>query len=123
MCHAVAQPEDFLRLAQLLRPEINNSEAARRAVAHACYYAVYHLMAVHFGLDPNDRGGAGHGEIRDRLGALRFAPPPPRQVVIARRHYRTLLFFRVRADYRLGEEFRARDASRALEMAEEIFAA
>jgi hypothetical protein len=81
------------------------------------------MLLPHFGVDSNDRGRAGHGEIRDRLNALRFTPPPPRQVVIARRHYRTLMFLRARADYRLGEEFSAPDAMRALEMAEEVFAA
>jgi hypothetical protein len=119
----VAQPEDFVRLAQLLRSEIGSNEGARRAVAHACYYAVYHLMALHFGIDPNDQGRAGHGNIRTLLNALRFTPPPPREVVIARRHFRTLMFLRARADYRLSEEFSAADALRALEMTEEIFAA
>jgi len=33
------------------------------------------------------------------------------------------MFLRARADYRLGEAFSAADAMRALEMAEEVFAA
>jgi hypothetical protein len=123
MCRNVAQPEDFLRLAQFLRAEIEQDEAARRAIAHASSYAVYHLMATYFGVDPSRWDGASHRDIRDRLNGLRFTPPPPRHVVIARRHYRTLTHFRVWADYALNKEFAAVDARRALDMAEEIFKA
>lgn len=120
----MAQPDDFLSLAQLLRSHIGQNEAARRAVAHACYYAVYHLMAAHFGLDPMDRAGAGHGEIRDRLKAVRFTPnPPPRHVVVARRHYTTLTYLRARADCQLAKQFGYADAMQAIGIAEEIFAA
>jgi hypothetical protein len=125
MCHEVArQPEEFLRLAQFLRSEIDKSEGARRAIAHACYYAVYHLMAAHFNIDPIIRAGSGHGEIKDLLAGLRFAPTvPPRHIVIARREYRRLMLLRVRADYNLGEPFTSAQANTALQVAEEIFAA
>jgi hypothetical protein len=125
MYHEVArtQPEDFLRLAQLLRSEIDKSQGARRAIAHACYYAVYHLMAAHFQIDPRSRAGSRHGEIKDLLAGFRFVPPVPRHVVIARREYPRLMLLRARADYNLEEPFTSAQANIALRAAEEIFAA
>jgi hypothetical protein len=86
--------------------------------------AYYHLMAAHFQIDPTIRAGSGHGEIKDLLRSLRFAPTvPPRHVVIARREYRRLMLLRAKADYNLGEPFTSAQANTALQVAEEIFAA
>jgi hypothetical protein len=121
MCRRV-RPEDFFAFAQFVGDEIEHNEAARRAVAHACYYAVYHLVVRHFRMGSANRGPR-HADVRDYLSGLRSPPALPRHIVLARRYYRDLMDLREVADYRLDRPLPADDADRALQIAEAIFAA
>ncbi|HYD70937.1 MAG TPA: hypothetical protein VED21_36110 [Azospirillum sp.] len=103
--------------------DTHEDEAAFRAIAHLSYYAVYHLIARHFGLDPADRLEASHADLRARL---RGANPPsvvPRHVFAAKRVYSSLLHGRVLADYHLDAPFTGDLADQSLAQAQGVFAA
>ncbi|HYD64194.1 hypothetical protein [Azospirillum sp.] len=113
------RPEDWVRVAENLLDAADPSEAHRRSASHACYYAVYHFAARHFGLDPS-APNAGHAEVGNRLKTMRFQDGLPRAVVMARRVFGELKDLRVHADYYLGRPFTDDDADRALQLAQMV---
>ncbi|HRJ60656.1 MAG TPA: hypothetical protein PKZ99_05680 [Azospirillaceae bacterium] len=113
----------MVRLAERLLAADEQNEASYRAAAHLCYYAVYHLVARYFGLDPSDYAAARHEIIRDVLKKTLPGPGVPQYVILARRSLPTLWRLRVLADYHLNKDFSADDADQSLADAQRIFAA
>lgn len=115
----MTRPEELFRYAQRLSDE--DDEAAHRILAHVSYYAVYHLMARHFGLDPAKRSEASHSDVCDLVEGAHL-PAVPRYVREAKRVFRQLRRLRVKADYHLDVRFPCTDAVRASAFAAAVFA-
>lgn len=81
---------------------------------HCAYYAVYHKLAEHFGLDTSK--SADHAAIRDKLQRL-SGTSHPAWVWSARRNIKQLWTYRVTADYHLKQAIEAADAEAAVETA------
>ncbi|NYZ14196.1 hypothetical protein HL658_16695 [Azospirillum sp. RWY-5-1] len=114
-------PDRFLALARsLLTTEGAEAEERFRGVAHAAYYASYHLIARHYGLDPLNRRQARHDPL---LARLRDDPADALLVSIGRDALPLLHAMRTRADYDLGIRFGHEAAAEALAEAERLFAA
>jgi hypothetical protein len=116
-------PDLMVKLANDLLNRENQDEAAWRAAAHLCYYAVYHLIAQYFRLDPANYGAARHEIIRDLLRKATPDTGVPRYVTLARRNFPSLWRLRVSADYLLGAAFSGDDADQALGWAQQVFRA
>lgn len=116
-------PDLMVRLAERLLATDEQNEASYRAAAHLCYYAIYHLVAGHFRLDPSDYAAARHEIVRDLLRKTLPGPGVPQYVILARRSFPTLWRLRVLADYHLNKDFSADDADQSLADAQRIFAA
>jgi hypothetical protein len=115
------QPDELLKFATDLIDPPEAPEAALRGAARASYYAVYHLVCDHFGLDPkSDYGSARHQVVRDRLQTLNPSTAP-QHIREAKRVFNRLLLLRVRADYYLDQPFSSEDAEDAVSYAEAVF--
>jgi len=115
------RPEEFLVAAERLLDDPSGEEGCLRSAAHASYYAVYHLAASHFHLDPTNRGEAKHADVMALLDGAQLMRLP-RGIREAKRLYRRLWALRTKADYRLAETFDQAEAERALEYAKAVFA-
>jgi uncharacterized protein (UPF0332 family) len=115
------RPEETLSFAKRLFDDHGDSECMFRAVAHAAYYAVYHLVCDQLGLDPwRNYSQCAHDTIRLRVKNLDPGKAAP-LLREARRSFDTLWQLRRRADYDFDNTFTLIDAERALERAEAVF--
>lgn len=96
-------------------------EAEWRTAARSSYYAVYHVCARHFGLDPS-KPGAKHDVIRSLLKGIRRTSQTPTFVMVAQDCIGSLWRLRVRADYYLDEPFTGDEADQALGYAQRVMA-
>lgn len=99
------------------------TEARSRAIAHACYYAVYHLVAAHFHMNPKWYDGSRHSDVMRRLSGIVPRPGTSKLVYEAKRYYKTLYSLRVWADYDFSCAFTDEEADRSLQICEIIFRA
>lgn len=116
------QPSEFMRLAEALLDDQSAGEVALRASVHASYYGVYHYLAEYFKLNASDYETAKHAEVR-RILRQELAARHPRPIREAKRVFGQLFNLRVKADYRIKEQFAREDADLALEWAKAVFTA
>lgn len=95
-------------------------ECATRAVVHATYYAVYHLVANGLGLNPAVKGQALHADVSNKVTAYTGSDAA---VIAAKGEYETLRVARVEADYKLGSQMGQRQAMLAVSRALRVFKA
>ncbi|WP_207461341.1 hypothetical protein [Azospirillum sp. SYSU D00513] len=115
-------PDDLVISAERLLQSDDQNEADWRLAAHACYYAVYHVSARQFQLDPAGYE-ADHKVIRSRFKETASNPAQPRFIAHARRAILELWQLRRSADYCLDQPFTADQADRALQLAQGVVSA
>jgi len=118
------QPKALLDVAENLLNDATSGEGNLRGAAHCAYYAVYHLVCDHYGLDPkNNYASCDHATMRARLRNERNVGALPPHMRIARRYFDGLFDRRRRADYHLDDQFPQGDAEDAVEWAKAVFGA
>lgn len=115
-------PDAFLANAQRMLRDANGQldECATRAVVHATYYAVYHLVANGLGLDPAVKGQAPHADVSNKVAAYAGTDAA---IIAAKGEYESLRVARVQADYKLGPQMGQRQAMLAISRALRVFKA
>ncbi len=105
-------PLDLLEAAIRLAIRPDSGEAEFRAAIHMAYYAAYHRMSAHFGLDVTKKEALHKKVIRfiDAADATSAGPP----VLQAKKFYLQLFNARIDADYHLGCPMTFDDAYRAI---------
>ncbi len=123
------RPDGCVALARWLLDNADGEEARHRGAAHAAYYAVYHKMAAHYGLDPLNRRQSRHDLLIKRVreesvnaGSRAGSRADSWQVAIAAEALPSLHTLRTRADYDFTAPFTRGDALDAVARAERVFA-
>lgn len=95
-------------------------ECAGRAIVHAAYYAVYHLVADKLALAVDGSDQAKHSDLKRRLEAY---IGPDRTLNEARRHFPSLQRARIDADYKVAQKLTLDSVRIALSRAGNIYKA
>lgn len=112
------KPRELLELARELLGARHAREVHWREAARLSYYAVYHLLAQHFGIDAGMHAGS-HEAIRREL--LSQPSADSHFIRLAKQNLKSLFDARNQADYRLCERLERQAAEASLARAEQIF--